>query len=159
MKKFSRSLQLLFSFILCYAAGGIGQLFTYKEISTWYPTLQKAPFNPPGWVFGPVWTILYAFVAISLFLILEKRKSIFRKWGLIFFFTQLILNTLWTLIFFGAHATAFAFIDLLLMILATILTMFIVWKISRGAVYLLVPYLLWISFASILNFFVVILNP
>lgn len=158
MKKSSTYFRFIFSLFLCFLAGGIGQVFTYKEITTWYATLHKAPFNPPNWVFGPVWILLYTLMSISLFIVLGKRNGAFKQRELVFFFTQLILNGLWTFLFFGAHATALAFVEILLMVLFTILTILVFWKISKASAILLVPYLFWISFASLLNLFIVILN-
>lgn len=155
--------KLLLSFFVTFAAAAIGQVFTYKEISTWYVGLHKAPFNPPNWVFGPVWTILYTLMAISLYIIWEKKVSEKKKQlkveAIGAFFVQLALNTGWSLIFFGAHAPWLAFGEIVVLWLFIVVTINLFWQFSRAAALLLVPYLLWVSFASLLNLFVAVLNP
>jgi tryptophan-rich sensory protein len=140
---------LLLFILLCEAAGILGSVFTIKAIPTWYKNLRKPSFNPPSWIFGPVWTILYLLMGISGYLILESNAKSF---VLILFFVQLILNAIWTPIFFGAKKLGLAFIELAFMWLAILLTIIFSWHISTLAALLLLPYLFWVSFAGLLNF-------
>ncbi|HEX7041895.1 MAG TPA: TspO/MBR family protein [Patescibacteria group bacterium] len=148
----------LLSFFISFLAGGIGQIFTFSQIPIWYAGLNKPFFTPPNWVFGPVWTLLYITLAISLGIIFSKRKSVFKKWGIIFFLIQIILNSLWSIFFFGLHIPIIAFLDILGMLTFTVLTIYVFLKISKIAGYLLFPYLFWITFASLLNLFIIFLN-
>lgn len=145
-------MKLIFSFLLVFLAGFLGSLSTMSQINSWYSTIAKAPFNPPNWVFGPAWTILYILMAISLSLV--WRKTSFP----IIFLIQLFLNFLWSYIFFGLHLPLFAFIDIILLWIFILLTIIKFATIDKTAAYLLYPYLAWVSFASILNLFVVLLN-
>lgn len=158
-----RSVRSAILFVLCIAIplviGMIGSVFTVNNIPTWYTALNKPAFNPPNWVFGPVWTILYILMGISLYLILRGGvdKPLVRQ-GIILFAIQLVANLLWSIIFFGMHAIFFAFIDILvlfILIVATIVTFF---RVSRPAGLLLVPYLCWVGFASVLNAMIWVLN-
>lgn len=152
-------INFVLSIAICETAGLIGSVFTFSSIPTWYATLVKPPLNPPSWVFGPVWTILYALMGIAAFLIwqkLEKNKK--AKESLMIFGLQLTLNTLWSIVFFGLQMPGLAFIIIVMMWLAIAGTIFSFAKISRTAAYLLVPYLIWVSFASYLNFGLWFLN-
>jgi len=140
---------LLLFIILCELAGILGSVFTIKAIPTWYKNLRKPSFNPPSWIFGPVWTILYLLMGISGYLILENNT---KSLALIFFFVQLVLNAIWTPIFFGAKKLGLAFIELALMWITILLTILFSLKVSMLAALLLLPYLLWVSFAGLLNF-------
>ncbi|MDD1663038.1 MAG: tryptophan-rich sensory protein [Methanomicrobiales archaeon] len=145
---------------ICFIAAGIGSLFTFTSVSTWYPTLIKPPFAPPSWVFGPAWTILYLLMGISLFLVLEKdmdRPEV--KQGVSLFSIQLCLNVIWSLLFFGLRSPFLALIGILLLWGSIAATLIQFLKISRPAAYLLIPYLLWVTFAMILNAAIFILNP
>lgn len=154
-----KALGILVFVLVCELAGIIGSLFTTPSIPGWYAGLAKPSFNPPNWVFAPVWTILYALMGLSAYLVYEKgpRTSAVRK-ALAVFAVQLVLNALWSIVFFGAHmilGAAVLIIVLWAMILATI---WLFSKISRTAAYLLVPYILWVSFATILNISLYVLN-
>jgi tryptophan-rich sensory protein len=134
-------------------------VFTTPSIPGWYAGLVKPSFNPPNWVFAPVWTILYALMGLAAFLVYEKRsgRPEARK-ALAIFGIQLVLNALWSIVFFGAHQILGAAVVIVLlwaMILETILAFV---KISRPAAYLLIPYFLWVSFATVLNISLYILN-
>lgn len=144
--------------MFCQLAGLIGSIFTFPSIGNWYKYLNKPFFNPPNWIFGPVWTILYLLMGISFYLIWQsKSKKKNNKYFLIFYM-QLFLNSLWSAIFFGLHNTLLAFIEIMFLWLAISLTIISFYKISKLAALLLVPYILWVSFASILNFAIFILN-
>lgn len=140
-------------------AGIIGSFFTISAIPTWYTGLVKPALNPPSWIFGPVWIILYALMGIAAFLIWKnglERKDVRMALGV--FGIQLFLNAIWSIIFFGLKNTGLALIDIILLWLAIVWTMVVFYKISKPATYLLVPYLLWVSFASYLNYSILILN-
>ncbi|MDD5362053.1 MAG: tryptophan-rich sensory protein [Ignavibacteria bacterium] len=153
MKNFFK---LLLSVIICELAGIIGSIFTVSSIPTWFAGLNKPSFNPPNYLFGPVWTILYLLMGISLFLIWKKGGD--NRAALILFFTQLLLNTLWSIIFFGLKMPLPAFIEVVVMWVFILLTIISFYSISKPAAYLLIPYLLWVSFASVLNFKIWMLN-
>ncbi len=151
--------QILAAIVLCQLAGVIGSFFTVTEISSWYTTLEKPALNPPNWVFGPVWTLLYTMMGIALFLVwkqFDTSKS--ARYAVFFFLVHLVVNTAWTLVFFGAKEVALALIviAILWLMIAALIGWF--WKIDRVAALLLVPYLLWVSFASYLNFAILQLN-
>lgn len=152
-------LKLLVSILLPFIAGGIGSFFTIESIPIWYESLNKPSFNPPNWIFGPVWTILYITMGISLFLIWKNgfnKKDV--KRAIFIFLFQLFLNTIWSIVFFGFQEIPSAFIGIIslwCLILATILSFY---KISKIAGLILIPYILWVSFASYLNFMIWILN-
>jgi tryptophan-rich sensory protein len=138
--------------VVCEGAGIIGTVFTINSVATWYTTLNKSFFNPPSWVFGPVWTILYFLMGVSLFLAWEKKANL--KW----FYIQLVLNALWSPIFFGLQNPALALVDIIFMWVAILMTIKVFWKKNRLSAYLLIPYFIWVSFATILNLSIVLLN-
>lgn len=137
---------------ICLVVGIIGSFFTISSIPTWYQTLIKPPFSPPNWIFGPVWTTLYILMGISLYLVWGKRRIPMIFW------IQLILNAAWSIIFFGMRNPALAFADIVVLWIAIFLTMKAFHPISKLAAYLLIPYFLWVSFASILNLSIWMLN-
>jgi translocator protein len=141
--------------ILCLLAGIIGALFTTTGPNSWYSQLNKPSFNPPNWIFGPVWTILYIMMGIALYLAIRKKVS---KKAIIFFIAQLVLNTLWTIIFFGMHNLLIALIEIMILWIFILLTIIEFHKKSRAAAYLMIPYILWVSFATLLNIAICILN-
>ncbi len=155
--------KLVYSIIICQLAGVIGSFFTASSVSAWYPNLIKPKFNPPNWIFSPVWITLFVIMGISLYLIwIQKPKKgeeiRKRKTGLNWFGIQLFLNALWSIIFFGLKNPLLAFIEIIILWLAILMTMISFYKISRPAAYLLIPYFLWVSFASALNFSIFYLN-
>jgi len=152
-------LKLLTSIILCEGVGFLGTFFTIPSITTWYASLNKPSFNPPNWIFGPVWTTLYLLMGVALFLVLEKKLKKQKNSLLILFSVQLFLNFLWSVIFFGLHMPLLAFIDIVLLWISIALLIIDFWKFSKPASLILIPYLLWGSFALILNLSVVLLNP
>jgi Tryptophan-rich sensory protein (mitochondrial benzodiazepine receptor homolog) len=148
------------SVILCLLIGAAGSVFTITGPGSWYALLIKPSFNPPNWIFGPVWTTLYILMGISLYLVLrEWKKGVDIRIAGGLFTVQLFLNFIWSYMFFGLQSPSSAFIVIVLLwvaILATIITFF---RINRISAYLLVPYILWVSFASILNYSIMVLNP
>jgi benzodiazapine receptor len=151
-------LKLLASIILCQLAGVVGSIFTTPAIPTWYESLRKPFFNPPDWVFSPVWISLYILMGISLFMVWRNLDHPKVKTGFIFFFAQLILNILWSIAFFGLRSPFLGFIDIILLWIAILFTIQNFLKISKTAGLLLIPYFLWVSFAALLNFNLWILN-
>lgn len=133
------------------AIGSISGIATAAGIKSWYLTLNKPFFNPPNYLFGPVWTLLYLLMGISIYLILQTPKTDMRKKAIIIFCVQLGLNFIWSFLFFKFQRVGIAFIEILL-IWASILTMILTfYKLNKTAALLQIPYLLWVSFASILN--------
>ena len=145
---------------VCQLAGFVGSLFTTPSIPTWYAALRKPSFNPPNWIFGPVWTTLFVLMGIAAFIVWNKgldRKGV--KAALLLFIIQLLLNMLWSYLFFTLHSPLYAFVEVIILWLAILLTMVKFFPISRAAGYLLLPYILWVSFAAVLNFTLFRLNP
>ncbi len=156
--KRSDVLKLAASILLCQVAGFLGSLFTTPAIPTWYQTLKKPPFTPPNWIFSPVWISLFVMMGISLFLVWRRQGQPYVKTALILFFAQLILNILWSIAFFGLKSPLLGLIDIVLLWFAILITILIFFKVSRWAGGLLLPYLLWVSFAALLNFSLWTLN-
>jgi tryptophan-rich sensory protein len=154
-----KALRALVSILICECAGIIGSVFTTPSIPGWYAALAKPPFNPPNWIFAPVWTALYAMMGISAYLVYENgiRKKEVRK-ALAVFTMQLILNTLWSIVFFGAHMMFAAIIVILFLWAMILVSILLFHRISRAAAYLLVPYILWVTFATVLNISLYTLN-
>lgn len=151
--------QVLLSVLLCQTAGVIGSTFTFSSIPNWYMYLNKASFNPPNWVFGPVWLTLYTLMGIAAYLVWKKRKTNKKaKFALNIFIFQLIFNLLWSIVFFGAHQIFFGLIIIIILWLSILITIVKFWQVSKAAALLLLPYLLWVSIATSLNYFVFILN-
>ncbi len=144
-------LALILSLAICLGVGGLGAIVTGKSVGTWYPTLRKPPGTPPSWVFGPVWTTLYVLMAVSVWLVWREYG-----WGaraaLLIFFGQLALNLAWSGIFFGARLPGPALLEIVLLWLAIAFTIFVFSRLTLWAAWLLVPYLLWVTYAMYLNF-------
>jgi translocator protein len=166
-------LKLIVSVLVCETAGLVGSIFMLSASSPqavsgldWYAGLVKPTLNPPSWVFGPVWTALYALMGVSLFLVWKQHSNILQNvrmlrvwtWGIAAFFIQLFLNAIWSIIFFGLHNPGWALVDIAALWLAIVWTIIVFYKISKPAAYLLAPYLLWVSFASYLNYTIWVLN-
>jgi tryptophan-rich sensory protein len=144
----SRPLALLLWILLCFtAAAGGGFVMT----GDWYAMLSKPTWNPPSWVFGPVWTLLYIMMGVSAWLVWKEGGFAQQRKPLTLFLVQLVLNAIWTPLFFGAHELGIAFAEILLLWLAILATILAFRRVSTTAAWLLVPYLLWVSFASVLN--------
>lgn len=152
--------KLIISIVVCFAAAFIGSLFTTPAISTWYALLNKPPFTPPNWLFAPAWTILYLLMAVAAYLVWMKglgKKEVRIALGV--FFVQLVLNGLWSALFFGLRSPLLGAIGIVALWAAIFLTIIYFFRVSKTAGWLLVPYVLWVSFAATLNFSVLILNP
>lgn len=156
----SRSfLRLIVAIVTAQLAGAIGSVFTVSAIPAWYATLTKPALNPPSWVFGPVWTLLYILMGVAAFLVWQKgweRRDV--KIALSVYGAQLALNALWSIVFFGLQSPGLALVNIALLFVSIIVTMVLFYKISRPAMWLLVPYIGWVSFASYLNYAIYVLN-
>jgi tryptophan-rich sensory protein len=151
-------LKLAISIVLCQLAGVAGSLFTTPAIPTWYKTLKKPFFTPPDWIFGPVWISLFMLMGVSLFMVWRRQEHPQFKSTLTFFLIQLIFNILWSAAFFGLRSPLLGLIDIGLLWVAILLTIRYSLSISKVAGLLLLPYILWVSFAVVLNFALWILN-
>ena len=156
--KINNTLKLVISIIVSEMAGIIGSVFTTPSIAGWYATLVKPSFNPPAWVFGPVWTTLFAMMGVALFLVWKNQTVTSKKMAYRFFFIQLILNVIWSIVFFYHHNPGGALIEIVFLWLAILATIIFFAKISRPAAWLLAPYILWVSFAGFLNYSIWQLN-
>lgn len=143
---------------ICQAAGLIGTIFTMPSIPTWYETLNKPPFTPPNWLFGPAWLTLYTMMGIAITLIWNRKDKPSASKAINLFFVHLVLNALWSPIFFGAKLLFPAFIIIISIDIFIIILIRQFYKINKIAAYLMVPYFLWVSFASALNFAIWLLN-
>lgn len=174
--------KLLISVVICELAGIAGSLFTVPAISGWYATLNKPVFSPPNWIFAPVWTTLYLLMGISLYLVwknnwqvknplLQSGRKTWNLWSerlwtgdlqkvniISIFALQYVLNILWSYIFFGLHSPVLAFIEILALWWAIVYTVVNFYRVSKSAAYILLPYLIWVSFAAVLNYSLMVLN-
>jgi translocator protein len=142
--------------LLCFAASSLGAFFMPGE---WYAGLAKPSWNPPGWIFGPVWTLLYTIMAVASWLVWKRGGWAVQRRPLTFFVVQLGLNAAWTPLFFGLQRPGWAFAEILLLWVAIVGTIAAFRPVSRAAAWLLVPYLAWVSFAAVLNGTLWRLNP
>ena len=162
--KLNNFFKLVIAIAVSEAAGVIGSFFTISAIPTWYAGLVKPALNPPAWVFGPAWTTLYALMGIAAWLVWRQWDQgdpsiqLRVKTALTIFGLQLFLNAIWSIIFFGLQSPGWALVDIALLWFAIVWTIIIFYKISKPAAYLLVPYLLWVSFAMYLNYAIWALN-
>lgn len=152
-------LPLLVSIVIAESAGIIGSVFTFSEITTWYATLIRPSFSPPNWLFGPVWTTLYCLMGISAFLIWQKRKTRLARAGLVIYGVNLVANSLWSIVFFGLHRPDMALLVVFVLWSTIVIMIKRFWPINQLASLLLIPYLLWVTFATFLNFTIYRLNP
>jgi tryptophan-rich sensory protein len=154
------ALILIGAVLLCNCAGLLGALVTTTGPGSWYESLVKPSFNPPSWLFGPVWTLLYILMGISLFLvIMEGRKGRDVRIPLVLFAIQLILNTIWSFAFFGLESPISGLLVILLLLVFIVATIMAFYPVRKAAAWLLFPYLLWVSFATVLNYALYTLNP
>ena len=144
---------------ICLLAGGLGGWITTQSVAEWYPALNKPPWNPPSWIFAPVWTTLYLMMAVAAWLVWKKGQRFSGvSAALILFFLQLALNCLWSFLFFGARNPALALVDIVLLLITLALTAWAFFRHSKPAGALMLPYLAWVSFATVLNFTIWQLN-
>ena len=151
--------KLVAAIIICQGTGLLAGLATASSVSSWYTTLDKPGFTPPNWLFAPVWTALYFIMAIAAYLVWQKEiKAEGVKKALILFLMQLLLNGLWSIFFFGLRSPLLGLVDIIALIIVLTLTIFKFYKINKIAAYLLLPYLLWVLYATALNLAIVLLN-
>ncbi|MPM07964.1 Tryptophan-rich protein TspO [bioreactor metagenome] len=151
-------LKLVISLIIPLAIGFIAGQFTSDAIPGWYASLNKPSFNPPDWIFGPVWTVLYVLMGISLFMIWSRPRSQQRTLAVMAFLLQMTLNFAWTFLFFYYQQMGFALADILLLLASIIFMMIRFHRVSKLSAWLNFPYLLWVSFATALNVAYLVLN-
>lgn len=153
-------IKLVVSIVACQCAGIIGSIFTTSAIPTWYAALEKPFFNPPNWLFAPAWVTLYLLMGIAAFLVWRKglgQKGV--RAALVVFLVQLVLNALWSVVFFGLKSPLWGVVVIIALWVAILLTIIRFFKLSTAAGALLLPYILWVSFASVLNVAIWVLNP
>jgi tryptophan-rich sensory protein len=156
MTKLPKATQVIIAILICQSAGLIGTIFTQDAVNTWYADLAKPDFAPPNWLFAPVWISLYTLMGISLFLIWQQGKK--AKWPLIIFYIQLIFNALWSIIFFGLQNISLALVEIILLAILIMVNIIQFWPLDKRASLFLMPYLFWVSFAGILNYYLFLLN-
>lgn len=152
-------LKLVASVLVCQLAGFVGSIFTTPNIPAWYSTIQKPGFTPPNSVFGPVWITLYLLMGIAAFLVWNKgirTEGVGSALGV--FVVQLLLNTMWSIAFFGFHSPLMGLVVIVILWGAILLTIIKFWNITLAAGILMIPYVLWVSFAASLNFSIFLLN-
>ncbi|KQN33369.1 TspO protein [Pedobacter sp. Leaf41] len=149
----------LINIFITLGIGALGGLATSESVKTWYPTLNKPSFNPPNWLFAPVWTSLYILIGIAAYLVWIKRDKIahFPR-VLAIYFIQLILNLCWSFIFFSLHEIGFALFEIIILLIVIVANAIAFYKIDKWAGYLFIPYILWVSFASFLTYSIFMLN-
>lgn len=155
-RRWQPALALAGWWLLCFGAAAVGSLTPPGE---WYAQLRKPAWNPPNWIFGPVWSALYTMMAVAAWLVWRRGGFAAQRKALGWFLVQLVLNAAWSPLFFGLRNPALAFVEILLLWSAILVTMLACWKVHRGAGALLAPYLAWVSFAAFLNFTLWRLNP
>jgi benzodiazapine receptor len=150
---------LLISLVITLGIAATASYFTIPQIPGWYATINKPSFNPPNQLFGPVWTVLYIMIAIAAYLVWKRRDDTgtYHKARLVYL-VQLLLNFSWSIVFFGQHQILYALVIIVLLLACIIANMYYFCKFSNTACWLLLPYLLWVGFATVLNFSIYILN-
>ena len=152
-------IQAVSSIVIAQMAGVVGSFCTFNNVATWYSTLSRPSWNPPSWIFGPVWLTLYAVIGYSAFLVWEKRKedarAVFALW---IYGVHLVLNAAWSIIFFGLQSPRAAFFEILILDVLIVFVTILFWRISRTAGILLLPYMAWVFFATYLNYTIWMLN-
>ena len=156
MKNWNSIWMLALFIAICFAVAGAGSGFTSIAVIEWYPTLRKPSWNPPAWIFGPVWSVLYLMMAVAAWLVWRRGGA--RAGALGLFAAQLVLNGLWSALFFGLRNPLAGLIDIFPLWAVILATMVSFWRISSTAGALLLPYWLWVTFATALNFAIWSLN-
>ncbi len=156
----NKYIKIVITVAICLTVGYLSSLVTQESIETWYPTIKKPSFNPPNWIFAPVWTLLFVLMGIAVGLVWDKyeeNKELVKK-GMLFFGIQLFFNALWSYLFFGLHNLLLASIEIILLLLLIFETYLIFKKLDKKISFLLIPYILWVGFATILTITIYILN-
>ena len=152
------TLKFLVSILLPLSLGAIAGMFTSQSVPEWYATLNRPSFNPPNWIFGPVWTTIYILMGISFFLIWKQEASKVRNRAILIFLLQLLLNFAWSFIFFYFNMIGLALVEIILLWISIVMMLVVFYKIKPIASYINIPYLLWVTFATVLNASYYILN-
>jgi tryptophan-rich sensory protein len=158
-KKLKKTILFFVSIAIPLLAGFVGSMSTSSSVSSWYQTINKPVFNPPNSVFGPVWTTLFILMGVSLYIVWSKglkKKGVKKALGV--FGIQMLLNIAWSFMFFGLRSPLLGLIEIVVLWVAILYTIILFYKISKTASYLLIPYILWVSFAAVLNFAIFLLN-
>ncbi|GGH00088.1 MULTISPECIES: TspO/MBR family protein [Pedobacter] len=154
-----KPLAFIINIAITLGVGALGGWATAQSVRTWYPTLQKPSFNPPNWLFAPVWTTLYILIGIAAYLVWTRRDKIVHfPRTVAIYLIQLILNLCWSFIFFYLHEIGFALAEIILLLAIIILNALTFYKINKWAGLLFIPYILWVGFAAFLNYNIFILN-
>jgi tryptophan-rich sensory protein len=148
----NRWLMFLFFLLSCYGAALLGSIWTSSSVDTWYADLRKPSFNPPNWIFAPVWSVLYSLMATSAYLVWRRAHGRGTKLALTLFFAQLALNVAWSGLFFGLRRLGTALVEIVFLFGAIVATAWAFRPVSGLAFWLMVSYALWVAFASLLNF-------
>ncbi len=152
-------IKAIFAILLCLTAGGIGSAFTTPAIPGWYATLAKPSFSPPNWIFAPAWTLLYILMGLAAALVWQKGlQNPQVRTALVAFLVQLILNMVWSVLFFGLRSPLYGLVDILFLWTMILVTIARFSKVSTPAAALLIPYILWVTFATGLNLGIFLLN-
>lgn len=155
----NNTVKLVISVAIPLLAGVTSGFFTASGVGTWYQTIQKPSWNPPGWIFGPVWTTLYILMGIALYLVWKSdAATAVKKTAILLFAIQLLLNFFWSFIFFNQHQVGWALVEIMVMWVFILLTIFAFASVNKTAAWLLVPYISWVSFAFLLNYTIWKLN-
>jgi translocator protein len=151
--------KLIIAISLCQVVGIVSGLISQTEMNTWFVTINKPSWNPPSYLFAPVWATLYLLMGISLWLVWKSEAfAQSKKMAIIIFSSQLVFNFLWSILFFKFHSPALALMDIALMVVTIVITIFRFYSISKFASWLLIPYLFWVCFATVLNYCIWMLN-
>lgn len=155
----NNTLKLIISVTIPLLVGGLSGFFTVTGVESWYQTINKPSWNPPNWIFGPVWTALYIMMGVALFLVWKSSSNAnTKKLALLLFAAQMLLNFFWSFIFFNLQQPGWAFAEIVSLWLFILFTIFAFARLNNMAAWLLVPYISWVSFAAILNFTIWQLN-
>lgn len=155
---FSSFIKLIISITIPLTLGFVAGMFTAQAVPDWFAGINKPIFSPPNWIFGPVWTALYLIMGISFYIIWQQESTKRKKYAIVFYAIQLSLNFAWSFLFFYFHLIGFALFDIVLMWFTILLMIINFYPLSKKAAIINIPYLLWVSFATILNAAYFILN-
>jgi benzodiazapine receptor len=154
----NNTVPLVFFLAVCLGVSAVGGWITQTSVNDWYQTLIKPSMNPPDWVFAPTWITLYVMMAVAGWRVWLRPENSLRRMAMVAFAIQLMLNLIWSFIFFGAKSPGFAAIEIVLLWISILITLLLFWRIDRFAGWMMCPYVLWVSFAIYLNISIVLLN-
>uniref|UniRef100_A0A7V3PSL4 Tryptophan-rich sensory protein n=1 Tax=candidate division WOR-3 bacterium TaxID=2052148 RepID=A0A7V3PSL4_UNCW3 len=154
----SKPLKFVIALAIPLILGFIGSYFTRKSVNTWFVNLNKPVFNPPNWLFAPAWTVLYILMGIAFYLVWQQGYAPNMRLAFVVFAIQLLLNLLWSALFFGLRNPLLGFVDIVLLWIFILVNIILFYRLERVAGLLLIPYILWVTFASVLNLSILILN-